>query len=188
MSVSIQFKPTISTASNKWKIWRIINSTTILFAFFIPWAVVARDPYDHAELIFTGFQVLQFYKDFTLSVLSLYGFIPWVSYLLFYNMLGFITMLVYCALNIFVAAFTTKFIDKPIWNISTFCLISLWWVSLLHIDALYFHGWQNLSDALWGWWLVWIGLVSSTVLEIIYFFSKSIYKPKFFRLLILCLG
>ena len=65
MSVSTQSKPTTSIVSDKWKIWQIINSATILFAFFIPWIVMLGDTTTHQEVAYTGFQLLQWYQGAT---------------------------------------------------------------------------------------------------------------------------
>ena len=40
MSILLLPKPITWIASNKWKVWRIINSATILFAFFMPWVMM----------------------------------------------------------------------------------------------------------------------------------------------------
>jgi len=49
--------------SNKWKIWRIINSVVIFLSFFAPWVVMdwgGQRDLSHA-LIATGFKTLDYY-------------------------------------------------------------------------------------------------------------------------------
>jgi hypothetical protein len=158
--------------SNKWKIWRGINSAIILFAFFIPWAVMDSG----SNIIFTGFQMIPFYqsvtrfevlvqeRDWTERIRVAMVMIPYF--------LGLYALLIYSVLNVLAAAFTDKLVDKKIWNILVFCLLMLGIINLLHLSGLDHGAWRNLSSALWGYWLVLIGLVSSIVLELSYFLSK----------------
>jgi len=179
MSISIQSKTTAWIASNKWKAWRIINSATILFAYFIPWGVMEGDKNDYRHaLIYTGFQMLDWYRRLGLTFafdleLPSQDRISAATYLLIRCFLGLLAMLIYCALNMIVAVFTTKLIDKPIWKMLTFCLLVLGGMSLWYIPGLSLTDWRGLGAALWGYWLVLIVLVSSIVLEISYFLSKK---------------
>lgn len=127
-------------------------------------------------LIFTGFRMLQFYEGLTMiTAMDLEMDLPFrisSTFLLLHYLLGLITILIYCVLNMLVAIFRTKLADKPIWNMLIFCLLALGGMSLWYLPGLSHGAWQNLSSALWGYWLVLIGLVSSIVLEISYLLSK----------------
>jgi hypothetical protein len=178
MSISTPSKPKISIAPNKWKIWRIINSATILLAYFLPWAVMEGPHNDlKHDLIFTGFQMLDWYRRLGLSFahdLELPSDlrIRAATYLLFNCFLGLLTILIYCALNMIVAAFIVKLTDKLVWKILAFCLLALGVMSLWYIPLLKLTDLRGLGSALWGYWLVLIVLVSSLILEISYFLSK----------------
>jgi len=174
MSILTQSKPTDLMKSNKWKIWRIINSAAIFFSFFVPWGVMdwggQRDL--SQALIFTGFETLDWYRRLGMAFLADTSLPPRMGQGLLIDFFsGLVAILIYCALNMLLAVFGTKLIDKPIWKTLAFCLIVLGARSLWHVSYLD-EGWQGLSNSLWGYWLVWIGLVSSIVLEISCFFSK----------------
>ncbi len=171
MSISVQSQPTIST-SNQSKVWRIINSLIILFAFFIPWAVM-----DSANnIIFTGFRMIPFYQS-TTRFEMLVQEREWTeriraAMVMMPYFLGLYALLMYSAVNMFAALFINKLVGKTIWNILVSCLLILGIINLLHLPGLDRGAWQNLSLALWGYWLVWVGVVSSIVLETSCFLSK----------------
>ena len=161
---------------NKWKTWRIVNSIVIFLSFFAPFVVMdwggQRDL--SKALIATGFKTLDYYGRLGLSFLTESSLPSHTGRaLLIYWFLGLATILIYSALNLLLAMFSSKLIDKPVWTISVFCLIVLGLRSLWYIPALD-AGWGALSNTLLGYWLIMIGLASSTVLEISYFLSKRI--------------
>jgi hypothetical protein len=185
MSVSTQSKPTTSIVSDKWKIWRIINSATILFAFFIPWIVMLRDTTTHQEVADSGFQLLRWYQGAT-KFEALILARAWhdrlrVAILMIPYFLGLYTTLIYCILNILAAVSTIKFVGKRSWNTLVSCLFVVGIINLLYMVRVY-NGtwtWDNLSLILPGYWLVWIGLASSTLLEISCSLKKK-SKPETF--------
>ncbi len=168
MSILLLPKPITWIASNKWKVWRIINSATILFAFFMPW--VMMDSANNASD--NGFLLIQFLESITVAQLDLLRIdLPSrIKIVLFSIPLGLVMILIYCALNLFMAVFTIRLMDKAIWNIFISCLLALAGYSLsgiLKITPL-----QDLPLLLWGYWIVCTGFVSSVFLEISYFISK----------------
>jgi hypothetical protein len=154
---------------NKWKNWRIINSIAIFFSFFAPWAGGERD-LSHA--LITGFKTLDFYGRLGIDFLTNVNLSSHTGInLLTKYFLGLVAILIYCVLNMLLAVFRAKLVDKLIWRLLTFFLIALGAISLWHVSALD-AGWYALSNSLWGYWLVLIGLVSSIALEISYFLSN----------------
>lgn len=163
------------TKSDKWKIWRIINSVVILLSFFVPWLSMVGGPRDLVDAqIFTGFQVLELWWGLGLSFLSMNS-IEQANIgrnLLLDYFSGLVAILIYCALSVLLTFLGTKLVDKLIWKIAAFFLIlfgvrSLYWVASL--DA----GWDAFLYTFWGYWLVLIGLASSIIVEISYFLIKK---------------
>jgi hypothetical protein len=167
------------TKFNKWNIWRIINSVVIFLSFFAPFVVMdwgGQRDLNHA-LIATGFKTIDFYQYITgfevfAQERELFERIRLVFALGQY-FFGLYAILAYCLANLFLAAFRPKLFNKPIWIVFVLFVIVLGLRSLWRISALDI-GWEALSNGLFGYWLVLIGLVSSVILEIYYFFSRRI--------------
>jgi len=179
MQIPISLKPLDFMKFDKWNTWRVINSMVISLSFFAPFVVMdwgGQRDWRHA-LIATGFKTLHFYQYMTgfevfVQERELFERIRLVFALGQY-FFGLYAILTYCVANLFLAAFRPKLFNKPVWIVLVFCVIilglrSLWCISALDI------GWEALSNALLGYWLVVIGLVSSLILEIQYFLSKRI--------------
>jgi len=161
---------------DKWNTWRIINSLVIFLSLFSPFVVMdwaGQKDLSNAAIA-TGFKVLDFYGRLTIAFLTDPS-LPFHGgkYLLTHYFLGLVAILLYCTLNLILAMFKNRIIDNRIWIISVFCLIALGLRSLWYVPALDV-GWGALSNALLGYWLILIGLVSSIALEISYFLSKRI--------------
>jgi hypothetical protein len=166
MSISVQPKPITWIASNKWKVWRIINSAIILFAFFGPWLAMETD-HD------TGFRAIMIFENYGMFAFELEDTLSErirIAMTAFPFFLGLLTILIYCALNIFAAILRVKLTDRLVWKILMLCLLALGGISLLKILNMF--GIQDLTLLQWGYWIVVVGLISSVVLEISYFISK----------------
>lgn len=166
----------INTNFNKWKNWRIINSIVIFLSLFLPFVVMdwlGQRDLSKAEIA-NGFKVVDFYGRLTIAFLTDPN-LPFHTgkYLLTHYSLGLIAILLYCASNLVLAIFKPKLSDNPIWTILAFCLIAFGLISFWYIPALP-AGWRALQNTLIGYWLVFIGLVSSIILEINCFLSKRI--------------
>ncbi len=164
MSLSAQSHVKTWISQNKRGAWRIVNSTVILFSFFIPWALTDF----YSQDTYNGFQLLDFYKDnFIYFVFyfrqTLAGRIRSVAI----NaplVLGLISILIYCALNVLATAIQTNWVNTPLWHIVALCLTTLGAVSLPR--TIQFSGTPDLPLLLPGYWLLPIALVSSLILEI----------------------
>ena len=172
MSISAQPKLIIWIASNKWKVWRIINSIVMLISFFIPW--VEENDFSYYT-VFTYFGRLDFQGGLAIN----YLLDPILRYeirtaFMIIDAIGLAAILIYCVLNMILSLLQTKYFDELIWAISTFFLMALTVSSLRHQISVWF-GWKFL---LWGYWLTWIGLASSIILEISYFLSKRKVKDE----------
>ncbi|MCL4530506.1 MAG: hypothetical protein M1282_13965, partial [Chloroflexi bacterium] len=167
-------------ASNKWKVWRIVNSAIILISLFLPWGVAEGPSHDYKnDLIWNGIQIVQWDNILVPALLSnpelqlpLSARITLITGLTT-EFVGLAAVLAYCILNLILGMFINKLVGKPVWNILAFCLIvfggiGLWYILTKNLS----WWWQSLLDSLWGYWLIWIGLLSSIVLEISYFVSK----------------
>ena len=179
MQISALLKQLDFMKLNKWNTWRTINSIVIFFSFFAPFVVVdwgSQRDLNHA-LIATGFKTLDVYQYIT-------GFEVFVqervlferirlAFALGQYFVGLYAILIYCVANLFLATFRPNVFNKPVWIVLVFCTIVLGLRSLWRIAALDI-GWEALSNALLGYWLVLIGLVSSVILETGYFLSKRI--------------
>ncbi len=167
--MAIAARPTQETwvATNKWRLWRLINSAVILFGFYMPWAVM--DTYQH--VVYTGLQWFQFLMSFAIP--TWFPEMGWSEHIrisagTLHLLLGVITILTYAALNALAAVFTTRFTASWVWKPLMVCLLafaamSLWFTLLL----------GDLQDLpLWGYWLTLAGFASSVLLEILSFLLK----------------
>lgn len=165
-------------AANKWSVWRVINSAAILFSLFIPWRVMDRDPFHHQDLIFTGLQMLQWYRRLGLTFaldeeLPSDVRITTALYLLAYCFLGLAALLMYCILNAIVGGVAVQMMGKLSWRILAICLICLAAFALWNILPPNLTDWSSLSSVLWGYWLAVAALISSLVLELGHLLSKA---------------
>ena len=180
MSISSKSKFKVLSTFDKWKVWRIINSSTIIIAFFLPWLVMLRDITTHQEVTYTGFRLLQWYQGLTkFEVLIQERELLERLRILIVSLpyfLGLYSILIYCALNSFAVTPTTKFVEKPNWNKLIFGLLVTGVINLLYLVKPWRYNWVSLdylSLLKVGYWLVWFGLVSSTLLEISYSLKKG---------------
>jgi hypothetical protein len=162
---------------NKWNTWRIINSTVIFFSFFAPFAVMEWGfPKDRSHaLIFNGFKMLDFHQHMVSYEVFTEGeeFLERVQVALVSSQrfIGLYSILLYCTASLILILLKPQLFDKSIWAMLALCLIALGLRNLWIILALD-TGWKALSNALIGFWLILIGLVSAIILETSYHFSR----------------
>jgi hypothetical protein len=154
----------------RWKAWRMVNSMIILFVFFAPWfractptPVPPDQPNQPAgfstipEVVFNGYQIIYLTGAVTLdkllsrSVETFLDAIPWA--VIFF---GLLFMIIYSFANLRIIFTNGRR------RLLVFSLV----MSFLGLLSMAFSV-TNKRDLLWGYWLGWVGLTSSAVLEIL---------------------
>lgn len=149
--------------------WRTINVFITLIALFLPWFSIWGESLNGFQ-VFRNFyfllgQIGNLEADNFLMVLLL----PLIYITIF---LGMVSLFIYSAASLLISYKLHNLLRTRFWNTSILILFLIWCLGLVGILALLILGRESVYP--WGYWMIWLVLASSVILELKTLWSRRV--------------